>query len=362
MTLDPIFNDPRLKWIAREWEENAERLATWGLKTLVNRFDVWGQYSLRSDGIGQTIGAVTLPVKDLRGKGDHVTHDKLTRHFKGKKRNDLIGLHCTSAESTCRWFAVDLDVHEKTESNYLANLNFESMKHWHKKLRDQMLDPVIIDSNGMGSYHLLVLLNEPFPLKDVYQFLVDTCADYPDLGLERKPEYFPSSAKLKGLGKWLRLPGRHHTHPHFSKVWVDEDGETSWLEGLNAIEYLLTVRPMPLPAAKVKKKKVKQGRDVEPSRRQTVCVDLDGVLAAYDGWKAVDHIGEPIPGAQEFTRELSERFKVIIYTSRFSNERIKTSDSSASWYCGRPLSVLRVMAGVESLQPKPKGPLPAPES
>jgi len=25
-------------------------------------------------------------------------------------------------------------------------------------------------------------------------------------------------------------------------------------------------------------------------------VDLDGTLAHYDGWKGVDHIGEPIPG------------------------------------------------------------------
>ena len=42
MSLDPIFNDPQLKWVAKEWEENAERLAAWGLKHLVNRFDVWG--------------------------------------------------------------------------------------------------------------------------------------------------------------------------------------------------------------------------------------------------------------------------------------------------------------------------------
>jgi hypothetical protein len=31
-----------------------------------------------------------------------------------------------------------------------------------------------------------------------------------------------------------------------------------------------------------------------------------------------------------------------------------------SW--GKPLSVLRLMEGSERLQPKPKGPLPAPES
>src|SRR5437879_5112138 len=41
---------------------------------------------------------------------------------------------------------------------------------------------------------------------------------------------------------------------------------------------------------------------------------------------------------------------------------MKTSDSSPSRYWGRPLSVLRVMDGRERLQPKPNGPLPAPES
>src|SRR5205814_10360713 len=41
---------------------------------------------------------------------------------------------------------------------------------------------------------------------------------------------------------------------------------------------------------------------------------------------------------------------------------MNTSDSSASWYWGKPLSVFRVMEGSERLQPKPNGPLPAPES
>src|SRR3990170_316369 len=40
----------------------------------------------------------------------------------------------------------------------------------------------------------------------------------------------------------------------------------------------------------------------------------------------------------------------------------KTSDSSASLYSGKPLSVLRVTWGRLSDQPNPKGPLPEPES
>src|SRR5215813_12501388 len=41
---------------------------------------------------------------------------------------------------------------------------------------------------------------------------------------------------------------------------------------------------------------------------------------------------------------------------------MKTSDSSISWYFGRPFSVFLVIKGSARLQPKPNGPLPAPES
>ncbi|NNE66753.1 MAG: hypothetical protein HKN33_09305, partial [Pyrinomonadaceae bacterium] len=321
------FNDPQLKWVAKEWEENAERLAAWGLKHLVNRFDVWGQYTTKSDALGKSVSAVTLPIASLRGKGDMVTHDKLTRHFKGRKPNDLIGLHVTSAEATCRWFAVDLDVHEEQDSSYLADLNFQAMLDWHQKLRAQSLDPVILDSNGMGSFHLLVVLNEPHSLEDVFGFLEDLTSNYRELELDRKPELFPSSAKLHKLGKWLRLPGRHHTHKHYSKVWVEEYGEGQWLEGVDAIEHLMSLRLMPLPGvAKKEKKRKLSKKDGGRKRSKTVCVDLDGVLAQYDGWQGLENIGDPVEGAREFMEELSKKYHVLVHTARVANERVKTED------------------------------------
>jgi hypothetical protein len=54
--------------------------------------------------------------------------------------------------------------------------------------------------------------------------------------------------------------------------------------------------------------------------RPTVCVDLDGVLASYSGWKGVQHIGEPLPGAVEFTRRLVEFARVVIYTTRCTED------------------------------------------
>ena len=50
--------------------------------------------------------------------------------------------------------------------------------------------------------------------------------------------------------------------------------------------------------------------------KPSVLVDLDGVLAKYDGWRGVENIGAPIPGAVEFTRQLSEFARVVIYTTR----------------------------------------------
>lgn len=53
--------------------------------------------------------------------------------------------------------------------------------------------------------------------------------------------------------------------------------------------------------------------------RRTICVDLDGVLADYSkGWQGVDVIGDPIPGAVEFTHQLSKFADVLIFTARYS--------------------------------------------
>jgi hypothetical protein len=54
--------------------------------------------------------------------------------------------------------------------------------------------------------------------------------------------------------------------------------------------------------------------------KKTVAVDLDGVLAKYDGWKGVRNIGDPIPGAVEFLKDLSKFANVVIYTTRCSTD------------------------------------------
>lgn len=50
---------------------------------------------------------------------------------------------------------------------------------------------------------------------------------------------------------------------------------------------------------------------------KSVAVDLDGVLAQYDGRKGVKHIGEPHDGALGFMLALREAgYRIIVHTAR----------------------------------------------
>lgn len=50
---------------------------------------------------------------------------------------------------------------------------------------------------------------------------------------------------------------------------------------------------------------------------KNICVDFDGVLAQYSGWKGSEHMGEPMPGAKEFLDQLNAKGYVIyIHSTR----------------------------------------------
>jgi hypothetical protein len=121
------------------------------------------------------------------------------------------------------------------------------------------------------------------------------------------------------------VPGRHHLRPHYSRVWNWEStGEDQWLEGGDAIEALLALRPAPLnvvPKTEIETvRPAVQKPTTGVTRRPRVCVDLDGVLAHYEGWQGADNIGLPLPGALEFATALAEIADIIIFTSRCSSD------------------------------------------
>lgn len=53
-----------------------------------------------------------------------------------------------------------------------------------------------------------------------------------------------------------------------------------------------------------------------------LAIDFDGVIHNWDkGWLDGTCYGEPIPGALEAIRHLSEKFRIIIYTSKAKSNR-----------------------------------------
>lgn len=104
--------------VGQEWADRAQDLAQWAMDNLVNRKDLWGQYSVLtpSEARRSKTGhrAMTLPQKSMRTGADMVTLEKLTRHFASRRHRKLqiIGLHAKSEENTSRWFAIDIDCHD----------------------------------------------------------------------------------------------------------------------------------------------------------------------------------------------------------------------------------------------------------
>jgi hypothetical protein len=321
-------NERRLQWIAEEWQRYADALAGWAMERLVNRRDVWSQYTLKNG----EVGVVMLPIKERRKTGtDMVTMNKLRRHFAGKAVSHLIGLHSISDHSTAKWFAIDIDMHDETVINAdeIARANWAASQEWCRRLRTAGFDPILMDSNGVGGYHIWTLLNKEYPLADVFDYADSIRSDWESFGLPRKPEIFPPKREVENddLPYGLRLPGRHHTRQHYTRVWnFDSLGDNEWLEGGEAIEAMLNADPAPLPKTKRKRAKEEAAaakvvkRSNAAKRRPRVCLDLDGVLARYEGWKGSEHIGSPLPGALDFAIALSSVADIVIFTSRCSQD------------------------------------------
>ena len=52
--------------------------------------------------------------------------------------------------------------------------------------------------------------------------------------------------------------------------------------------------------------------------RPIVCVDLDGVLNAFDGWREAAYFHDPRPGAREFLESLKGMgYRVVVFTVRW---------------------------------------------
>jgi hypothetical protein len=337
--------------IGEEWAARAPELAEWAMEKLVNRRDVWGQYSVLTPAErrreGKNYKAMTLPRPEMRGQ-DMVTIDKLTRHFASRhhRKWQIIGLHTTSKEGTCKWFGIDIDMHDelKSDAEDHARRNLNGAVAWWKELQGRGYDPLLFDTNGNGGYHLWVLFAEPAPAEDVYGMVKEMAERWLSNGLSEEPETFPKQPREDSIGAWFRLPGLHHTNFHYAAVWSGDDWmEDPWLSGNAAIDVMLDCQPGPPPpkadpkyagdhrsrmtirtAEKIEADAVptaaQRKRRFEREGKARVCVDLDGVLCRRGVGSRTESFGLPYDGAADFLADLAVKAEIVIYTARLSTD------------------------------------------
>lgn len=71
-------------------------------------------------------------------------------------------------------------------------------------------------------------------------------------------------------------------------------------------------------------------------------VDLDGTIARYDGWKGIEHIGEPIaPMVERVKRWISEGREVRIFTARVDGGEVALAMGDQNGVAHRDVPMVR---------------------
>jgi hypothetical protein len=219
------------------WVNAAGALANWTWERLVVRTDVHGVYFSNNGKTSPSTSHAPLTIEMLK------------RHFATRFTCDIIGIHPSFFEPTegapgggfsqSKVLLTDIDWHSEEAP---PEATAKAARAWHDILVELRFRPLLLDSNGHGGYHLLVVLNEPILTVHVQQLGQMLTRDWKERGLPAAPEIYPRQCvtALTGscpYGNWIRLPGRHHTREHWSKVW---DGEC-WVSGEEAIAEILAV-------------------------------------------------------------------------------------------------------------------------
>jgi hypothetical protein len=206
---------------AQHLQSPVDELATWTINTLINRTDVYGRYlpmDWRTPGQSNNY---TAPQGSDRVDGA-LTHELLVRHYQGHDQGDLLGIHAISKGNTSRWFVVDIDQHAGADQAAGATNNCRAAGAWWAALQSLGFHPLLLDSNGAGGFHLLQIFNVPIASELAYKFAKWLVRDYQTHGFTAAPETFPKQPNVneqRPYGNWWRLPGRHHTRDHWTRVW-----------------------------------------------------------------------------------------------------------------------------------------------
>jgi hypothetical protein len=310
--------EARIDQIAAQWRERSSELGDWAFRYWVNRKDIWGRYLAEKyrgeTNTGQPKNkAITAPFARERGK-IALSVTSLIKHFKARDASGILGVHSQAQNGTCRWLAIDIDYHNDDDYTGSRESNYLAATTWLQRLQSMGFDPLLMDSNGDGGYHLMVFFQSPMNADSVRRFMTKLIADYQVLGLDNPPDLFPGSHGSNHFGSWLRLPGRHHTRAHFTRVFNDEPfADSVWLEGHDAIDRMLSIQ--------MADEQLLKKQNITP-KKLTICLDFDGVVHSYlSGWKGIGIVADPpIHKVDIAIRKLRQDFRVVVHSARCNTE------------------------------------------
>jgi hypothetical protein len=209
--------------------ELIESLTDWSLARIVVRKDVYGAYT--ADG-----GQYTA-----RGP---LTRDHLIQHYRGEM---IIGCHSASADGLCRTVVADIDAHDDRVDVRATNRARALIVV--SALAEFGITAVPMDSNGKGGFHVRGVLKKPVPIATAHWLGIQVNGRLEAAG-HAAVEFFPKQESITiqcPYGNWIRLPGKHHKHAHWTRVW--DPKAPRWLEGEAAVRSLVAIAgddPKPL--------------------------------------------------------------------------------------------------------------------
>jgi hypothetical protein len=227
----------QIETAAASWATHAHELAEWTVRHLLNRTDQWAQYLPVEQRSYSRIVRIAPP-KQMRGQV-LLTSDLIARHYAGANVGHLIGVYAKSQENSSKWMSIDLGSYDASAPASPA-ATLKAALAWYDTLKEQGFHPLLEDSSGRGDYHLWAVFGDKVDAGTAWMFGRALVGNYADLSLPAPPRIYPRRAQMESavFKDWLRLPGRHHSHNHWSKIW---DG-ARWLEGEAAVNAILKIR------------------------------------------------------------------------------------------------------------------------
>jgi len=265
----------------RPWTSHVDALADWAW-SIAGRRDAFGRY---------------IPPERRKPKGRAAYTEKaglslavLKAHFLGEC---VVGVYLLHPDGTCRMGVVDIDRHDDRGSR---EANERAAIALHDRALGMGLSPILEDSDGKGSFKLWIAFGEPVPAGSIRRLLRSLVRDWKATGLASEPEIFPKQDALApgGLGNFVRLPGRHHSREHWSRIW----GGNRWLEGGEAARRLLAT---PGSKADAIPAEFRSGSATRPAIAATATTQAAGASAGLVGMlrSAIGSLPAGYPGNYE---------------------------------------------------------------